>query len=531
LDLQLPAFHFGVLSLVSSRRCTGLAVVLALVLAGCATLPESLPMPAQQFAPAPQPDGPLAAVESALQQRSGPGESGFHLLDSNEQGLRWRLALIDSARHSLDLQYYVWWGDESGDLLMSRVIEAADRGVKVRLILDDLSTMLEDEQHLRLRDVPAAAIDSHPNIEVRLFNAWRSREIAGRALETLERMERINHRMHNKLLVADNRAAVIGGRNIGNEYFGLSPEFNFRDLDVLGIGPVARQASAVFDRFWNSAWVLEAEVLGVEVAPDELRRHHDRLRAGLAESQVLTRFPAGPQDWRASLDALPARMHLGSSRVHTDTPDDGVVNHHMPQAIRNLLASADREVLITNAYVIPDQRWLQQVGEEIAGGVRFRLLTNSLASHDVPAVNSHYKQWRAHLLQAGVELHELRHDAALQSTLADTPPVVAEFVGLHVKAAVVDRERVFIGSMNLDPRSADINSEMGVVIESPALAAELAQRMEHDMAPENAWRLQLDDAGRVRWAGPDRVLTRQPARSFWQRVEDVVFMAFPRDLY
>lgn len=506
-------------------------VVAALWLGGCASLPENPPMARQSFAAAPGPDGPLATLESKLQGRSGPGESGFWLLDSNEQGLRWRLALIDSARHSLDLQYYVWWGDESGNLLMKRVIDAADRGVKVRLVLDDLSTMLEDEGHPRLRDVPAAVIDSHPNIEVRLFNTWRNRALAGRAMETLERLERINHRMHNKLMIADNRAAVIGGRNVGNEYFGLSPEFNFRDLDVLGVGPVARQASAVFDRFWNSSWVLETEVLGIPVSPGQLESHQDRLAAELEGAEVLADFTVAARDWHQALGELPARLHLGSSRVHTDTPDDGVITHHMPSAMRELFALAKNEILITNAYVIPDEEWLGQVAELVAAGVRVRLLTNSLASHDVPAVNSHYKAWRPRLLQAGVELHELRHDAALQSSLADTAPNSGEFVGLHVKAAVIDRERVFVGSMNLDPRSHSINSEMGVVIHSGSLAAELARAMEHDLDAKNAWRVYLNADGDVRWAAEGEERSWQPARSFWQRIEDIVFMAFPRDLY
>ena len=515
-----------------SRSCLKAVIVgLALVLSGCASLPDDLPMPAQSFAQAPRPDGSLAGVESALSGRLPPGNSGFHLLDSNEQGLRWRLALIDSARHSLDLQYYVWWGDESGDLLLKRIVDAADRGVRVRLILDDLSTMLEDETHPRLRDVPSAVIDSHPNIQVRLFNPWHNRAITGRVLESFERLERINHRMHNKLLIADNRATIIGGRNVGNEYFGMSPTFNFRDLDVLGVGPVARQASAVFDRFWNSSWVLETEVLGIRVPPGELQRHRNRLLAELADAEVLSGFSTVPQDWRDGLSLLLPRMHIGASRVHTDTPDDGVVSHHMPQAMRDFFASAQKEILITNAYVIPDENWLQQISAQVQDGVRVRMLTNSLASHDVPAVNSHYKAWRKRLLQAGLQLHELRHDAALQSRLADTAPNQGEFVGLHMKAAVVDQHQVFIGSMNLDPRSQNINSEMGVVIKSTSLGAELAEMMERDMGPENAWRVRLNPAGDIRWEALDKVRTRQPARSFWQRIEDIVFMAFPRDLY
>jgi putative cardiolipin synthase len=510
----------------------GAALLLACVVASCATtLPEKPPRGAPGAALPAAPAGPIAAVEARVEQRAGAGRSAFRLLDSNEEGLRWRLALADSAQQSLDLQYYVWWGDESGHLLMSRVIEAADRGVKVRLILDDLSTILEDESHPKVRDFSAAALDAHPNIEVRLFNPWRSRPLAGRAVEMLTRFERINHRMHNKLLVADNRATIIGGRNIGNEYFGLSHEFNFRDLDVIGVGPVARQASEKFDRFWNGDAVTPASALGLPATRDDLRREYEPIRQTLAKSPRLARFPIDRQDWSAVLDAFVAESHPGTSRVHSDVPDRDAVAHHMPAAIRELLGTAQQEVLITNAYIIPGDHALARMREQIRAGVKYRMLTNSLASHDVPAVNSHYKQWRKPLLESGVELHEMRHDAAVQPLLADTPPTRAEFMGLHVKAMVIDRKRVFVGSMNLDPRSWDINSEMGVVVEGEGLALALAAAMERDMRPENAWRVTLGPDGEPRWTAGDATLTSQPARSFWQRVEDVIFMAFPRDLY
>jgi putative cardiolipin synthase len=508
------------------------ALVLAITVAGCATtLPEKLPRGAPGTALAPAPHGPLAAVEQRIERRAGPDRSGFRLLDSNEEGLRWRLALIDSARQSLDLQYYVWWGDESGNLLMMRVIAAADRGVRVRLVLDDLSTILEDETHPKVRDLSAAALDAHPNIEVRLFNPWLSRPLPGRAVEMLTRFERINHRMHNKLLIADNRAAILGGRNIGNEYFGLSHEFNFRDLDVVGVGPVARQSSEKFDRFWNSDAVTPVAALGIDATRADLAREYAPIRRALEQSPRLERFPLDRQDWTRELEGFAAESHTGTSRVHSDLPDQGVVAHHMPAAIRDLLATARQEVLITNAYIIPGDHALARMRDQIRGGVKYRMLTNSLASHDVPAVNSHYKQWRKPLLEAGVELHEMRHDAAVQPLLADTPPTRAEFMGLHVKAMVIDRQRVFIGSMNLDPRSWDINSEMGVVVESEGLARALAVAMERDMRPENAWRVTLGPNGEPRWTAGSTVLTDQPARGFWQRVQDVIFMAFPRDLY
>jgi len=513
------------------------ALALALFVAGCAAaLPEDLPRAAPDHAPPPQPGGPLAEMEARLQARLGPEESGFQLLNSNTEGLRWRLALIDSAQHSLDLQYYVWWGDETGALLMKRIIIAADRGVKVRIIVDDLTTMLRNAEEPKLRDA-AAVIDAHPNIEIRPFNPWRSRNFGGRLLDTVMNFERANQRMHNKLMIADNRAANIGGRNLGNEYMGLSPAFNFRDLDTIGIGPVARQASEVFDRFWNSRLVASAGEIGVEVTPDELQKGYAALNRRLADTPLLSEFKIEPQDWRDLLDALAAGMLGGRSRVYTDSPEDDGVEHLMPQAIRTLLEKAENEVIITNAYIIPNGKVIDWIAAEIGRGVRYRILTNSLASHDVPAVNSHYRIWRDDLLRAGVKLYETRADAAVQTRLADTPPVHGQFMGLHVKAMVVDRWYVFIGSMNFDPRSWRINSEMGVIVESPALAEKLAAVMEADMRPENAWRLELGKPGKygeedeVLWIAGDTTLRHQPTRSTWQLVEDFLFAFFPRSLY
>jgi putative cardiolipin synthase len=506
-------------------------VAIVFALSGCAALPERLPLGAPGYALSPQPGGLLADLESRVRHAHGTEQSAFLLLDANQEALRWRLALIDSARHSLDLQYYVWWGDEVGDLLLARVIAAADRGVKVRLILDDLSTILEDETHPRLRDASTALVDAHPNIEIRLFNAWRSRPLAGRAVEVLERMERINHRMHNKLLVADNRAAIVGGRNLGNEYFGLSPEFNFRDLDVLGIGPVARQASAVFDTFWNSNWVTPAAALPPADAAEAKAADPQVLRTKLAAAPSLAAFPLEAEDWTGRFEQMVPLMHPGTSRVHTDTPDESAVTHHMPAAIRALMATAESELLIANAYIIPGQHALDRTRDLVNRGVDVRILTNSLASHDVPAVNSHYQPWRKPLLEAGVRLYEVRPDAATQPALADTPPTRAKFMGFHVKAMVIDERRVFVGSMNLDPRSWSINSEMGVVIDSPGLARELAATVKRDMAPENAWQVTLDGNGELVWAAGGQELRQQPARSTWQRVENVFFTFFPRDLY
>ena len=506
-------------------------------LVGCATLPENLPKGPAGKAMPPETSGTLAGLETQLQPKVAADGSGFHLLDSNEEALRWRLALVDSAEHSLDLQYYFWFADASGDLLMKHVIDAADRGVKVRLILDDISTWIEKHNTLKVRDWEVSVLNAHPNIELRLFNAWRSRSMAGRVVEFVRHMNRANQRMHNKLMIADNRAAIIGGRNIGDEYFGYSQESNFRDLDVLGVGPVARQASDVFDRFWNSSWVVQVTELKLHPKRRDVRAQNRSQVETVESSSVLQRFPLERADWHAAVAELTASVDAGRSRVVTDvpaSPTDGAsraVRHRMPAAIRELMASAQKELLIDNAYVIPGKVDISFFRELTARGVKIKLLTNSLASQDVPAVNSHYKRWRKELIEAGVDLYESRPDAAIQPLLTDTPPTHAEFMGLHVKAIAVDGTRVFIGSMNLDARSQDLNSEMGVLVESEPLGRRVSALMERDMRPENAWRLSLDSRGRVQWTAQGETLTRQPARSGWQRLQDLVFMLFPTSLY
>jgi putative cardiolipin synthase len=287
----------------------------------------------------------------------------------------------------------------------------------------------------------------------------------------------------------------------------------------------------VFDRFWNSEWVVPVQALGLDASVEELKRLGGLASRDLQSAAALRDFPIAPQDWAALFREFEQQMQSGTSRVHADSPDPDALNHHMPGAIRDLLGTAQRDVMITNAYIIPGEHALARTRQQVERGVRVRMLTNSLASHDVPAVNSHYKQWRKPILEAGVELYEMRPDAAIKPLVADTPPTVSGFMGLHVKAMVIDRQRVFIGSLNLDPRSWDLNSEMGVIIESPGLAQDLAAKMERDMQPENAWRVTLAADGSLRWTAGDQVLTTQPARSFWQRIEDVIFMAFPRDLY
>ncbi|MEF8719243.1 MAG: phospholipase D family protein [Candidatus Accumulibacter necessarius] len=527
-----------------SRSAGVRAVALvSLWLIGCASQPASQPVsqpvsrpagprPAAESAAAPRADSRFAPAEAAIAAKHGSDYSGFNLLERSDRALLWRLTLIDSAKHSIDLQYYVWFGDTLGRLMMDRVIKSADRGVKVRILFDDLNTMLHDMTHVEMRDELLARIDRHPNIQIRVFNPWDDRSLFGRGVGMASDFKRLNRRMHNKQMVVDNRVAIIGGRNLGDEYFGLNPEFNFHDLDVLGVGPVARQASQVFDRYWNSDWVRAIPRLapGADIPP-ESELSTASIRTVMANPSLMS-IDAGRSDWTAEIDGLPGMLAAGRSEVHTDSPvRDAGTSNHMPNAIHHLMHSAKSELLITNAYIIPDASFMADLRELAGRGVTVRILTNSLASHDVPAVNSHFEQWREPILETGAELYELRPDAAIRGELADIAPLRAEFVGLHTKAMVIDRRRAFVGSMNLDPRSQILNSEMGVLIDSPLLAEKLAERMLRDMAGDNSWQVIRADDGTLRWRSSAGELTSQPARSLSQRMQNVLFKAFPVDLY
>ncbi|MBW2706252.1 MAG: phospholipase D family protein [Deltaproteobacteria bacterium] len=498
-----------------------LFLILMILPASCATVREDYPDPVPNFASKPGTSGPLADLESEFAQQHGSQKSGFLLLENNRESLKWRLALIDEARHSLDVQYYLWYGDDSGDLLLKRCLDAAKRGVRVRLIADGLILIGEGKT--------IAAIHSHPNLEVRIFNPFEQQR-ANRSLKSYQTLERFNYRMHNKIIVADNHITILGGRNLGNEYFGLNQKYNFHDLDVLGLGPAARQMSKIFDNFWNSTWVVPGYAYATEVPEGYLQEQEQALIRSLEQSQVLKNFVLERQSWTDLLQSLPAQLKIGTSSKVYDKLEAEVISQRMATELPEFSKTAQKELLIVNAYLIPDDHMLEEASKMVQRGVNLRIITNSLSSQDVPAVNSHYGPYRKRILEAGIDLYELRHDAAIKSEV-DTPPIVSGFVGLHSKASTVDRSRAYIGSFNLDPRSRNINTEMGILIDSPELAGELAQKIEYLMQPENSWRVQLDEKGNVIWVSGDTILKRQPAQSSWQRIQDVFFKLFPKEYY
>jgi putative cardiolipin synthase len=494
---------------------------LCFLLAACTSIREDYPEPQLAKASLPGTDGPFADLEAEVAKTHGSEKSGFVLLENNTEALNWRLALIDEARYSLDIQYYLWYSDDSGRLIIKRVLDAAKRGVRVRLITDGILLVGKGEI--------LATLETHPNVELRVFNPLEQNRLRSKKKKQ-QTLERFNFRMHNKIMVADNRITILGGRNLGNDYFGLNRTYNFLDLDVLGVGPVARLMSGIFDHFWNSKWVVPGYAYAVDVPEDRLQELEQERNRFLENSDVLKHFPLNKQNWTGRLTSLMEQLHPGVSSKVYDKLEDEDISQKMATELPEFTKTAQEELLINNAYLIPDDKMLADASKMVKQGVKLRIITNSLASQDVPAVNSHYGPLRKSILETGAELYELRPDAEIK-TEVDTAPVVSGFVGLHAKAAVVDRSRVFIGSFNLDPRSRETNTEMGILIDSSELGEELAGRIEYLMQPANSWQVQLEKDGKVIWVSYDGTLTRQPAQSFWQRVQDAFFKIFPKEYF
>ena len=499
-----------------------LLLLVAFFVNGCATLPPAPPQP-EVYALPPATSGAVAEVSAKLADIYGPAQSGFLLLARNDEALDWRLALADEATTAIDVQYFIWEDDEAGNLLFDRLLKAADRGVRVRVLVDDLVLASKD------RDI--AAISRHPKFEVKLFNPGRVRGTTlGGIGEFLLYFRELNRRMHNKLFVVDNRLAIVGGRNIGNAYFGLGERYNFRDLDVLVAGPVVREISHAFDEYWNADLVYPGGAMSGKATIDDLQPLREETVAYLTEHRdTLAAYPIQPQQWTQTLQQLPARMSAGEAHFLQDEPVMfGGEEYRLADMLDYLAAPNHEELIIVTPYLIPVSGFLEQLAQDSSDGVKIKILTGSMGSNNHTAAHSHYKKYRRRILATGAELYEFRHDpAAITREVSDVAAVRAAFISLHVKALVGDRRRCFVGSLNLDPRAIEINTENGLYIESPGLCGQLAEQFDALMAPENAWRVYLDEDDRLRWASSSGTVSIQPARSFGQRIADFFFRLLP----
>ena len=442
-------------------------------------------------------------------------DNWFKLLNTGDEALQWRLRVIDSATRSLDLQTFLWKEDPTGLKILRHILEAADRGVRVRLLLDDTFTVGENDMIFD--------IDQHPNIEYRIYNPFKRRydSMALRYLMSLGEFSRINHRMHNKVMVADNRAAIIGGRNLADEYFGNDSSANFRDMEVLFGGPVVKSTSRRFDEYWNSNWsfpvdrILELPPPGK--TPAALRAWLEKnVDLGLQENQKTRR-----DMWLlAARSAAPGKTILMSDEPAQENPaaEDELPNQ-LARELIPWLDKANEELILVTAYLIPTPELEGAIERAENRGVRVRILTNSLRSNNHTAADSAYRHHVHRLIGHGAELHEVRAFAKDRS-LYMLEPINNKKLGLHAKLLLIDREHTFIGSANMDPRSLRLNTEIGLLIQSTELNQRLREKLEIDFNKRNAWHLEVADDGNIVWVADDTVVDSQPDDSAFQRLED-----------
>jgi len=493
------------------------------VTTGCGTLPRNPPRPHTQFLPAAT-DGLLSQTHSDVVKTLQQGESAFLLVDSNCDALQWRLALVDQATTSIDLKVFIWQDDETGRLLLSRILAAADRGVRVRLLVDDMPVTSSDAS--------LATLAARPNVDLRVFNPGALRRgVIGPMMQMVIYFKELNVRMHNKLMVVDGHWAIAGGRNIGNAYFGSSKKYNFRDLDVLTTGPIVAQLSEAFDDYWNSDPTYPAEAME-KLTPKKQAKikkafgktlEHDR------EFLERTRYAIDTQDWREVFDDLPSEMIGGTATYVHDTPvvkaDKG---QRLIDSLRGTIEGAQESLTIVTPYMIPPRTLMRALRATEDTGVDVLIVTASMAANNHTVAHSHYKKYRKRLLNTGARLIEYTHQPTPdERALCDEPSVTSKFIALHIKASCIDGRRLFIGSVNMDPRALKINTENIMVIDSPELARAFNARVARMIDPENGWEVYRNEKGRLRWRSSEGERRCQPARGFRQRVADFFFRWLP----
>ncbi len=469
-------------------RC-GCALPAAL-LAACAGLPSTEGRPETRAVPASSSGGKLDSLRSFSSKHTR--QSGIRLIRNGPEALAARLVLAASASRALDAQYYIWHNDASGHRLARELLRAADRGVRVRLLLDDLGSTASDESLL--------LINQHPHIDVRLFNPVTSR--SAKILSALADFGRTNHRMHNKAFIADNQAAIVGGRNIGDEYFGSDEEMNFVDFDVLAAGPVVGEISESFDRFWNSPYSIGiAEMAGSPSSPEPFDILRRRFEERVENEPVNARVQRAQQALAADLRQGRLNLTPATAKVVGDDPDkvkgwaaDGT---NMAGQIRPVLLQSENRVILVSPYFVPGKAGVETLAQLAAKGVEVIVLTNSLASNDVPAVHAGYRRYRKPLLRAGVRLHEFKF--SLPHAVAGGLLPGSSTAGLHAKTFSFDARGFFVGSMNLDPRSVRWNTETGILVDSPGLAEQLTHRL-LEVIERQSYRVELR-GNRIVWTG------------------------------
>lgn len=496
-------------------------VAIVSLLAGCGSLPTDFEKPVSRALE----DTSESQLSRQLQPLliKHPGKSGFKTLDAGEAAFIARMRMIQSAEQSLDVQYYIWHDDLTGRSLYNQLLAAADRGVRVRILLDDLDTAGKD-QMLR-------TIDAHPNIEIRVFNPFANRD--SRLQDFIGDTRRINRRMHNKTMTADNIVTVFGGRNIGDEYFAAAADVGFGDMDALAIGPIAGEVSEQFDLYWNSQWAYPISAFKWEQAISEaefeaFRKSSDEFIAEARTSEyadvirqfspeIIGRISELDWVWSEWLLAYDQPSKVEAKKVSADT--------HLGPKLKMGVDRTQRDLIIVSPYFVPGEELTEYLVGLVDRGVRVRILTNSLQANDVSLVHAGYMRYRKPLIRGGVELYEFKADAnkvirKQRKEQKNKNRIGASKASLHAKFFGFDETYLFIGSFNLDGRSVALNSELGAYYASPDEARELSQFFD-ERAAEIAYRVELNESGKLQWTtikdGETLRLDKEPDATWWKR--------------
>lgn len=450
--------------------------------------------------------------ESALAEffesydKAPDSDTAFYPLNQGNDALLARIALIESAEKSLDLQYYIYRNDETSQLITWRLYEAAQRGVRVRLLLDDMQ---------KRNDAGMAELNAHPNIEIRLFNPHQYR--SARLFALASDFSRLNRRMHNKALIADSVSAIVGGRNIGNEYFSFESNVEFGDFDVMLYGEAVTQTADQFDLYWNSLYAIPMEW----IVTDSEKVADDAIQAQVKKLQLEEKFSTGTYNFK-ELDLYEelqqGKLHLywGQGDVWFDLPDKIATQESQLVAnLGELLESVEGSFVLISPYFVPTESGTKALADAAKRGIDVTIVTNSLASNDVFAVHGWYAKYRQELVEAGIQLWEVKASARIKSKWSLTGSSRAS---LHAKAMMIDSKTLFVGSMNWDPRSAALNTEMAVVIEQPEYVQDSLNKLPHQLK-QNAYRIIIKD-GDIAWLDTEtgEIHSSEPEASIWRKM-------------
>jgi putative cardiolipin synthase len=508
---------------VKQYRCIFIAAALCAALTGCASIDFDYPR-TPSTAVKDVDDTHFGSIVAAASASNPPGQSGFYPLQDGIDALTARLLLADRAERSIDTQYYLIKTDATSTAFIDALLRAADRGVRVRLLVDDVFTAGYD--------TGMAALDSHPNFEVRIFNPFR-RGTFGRAWSGLTDLGRVNRRMHTKTFTVDNQVTILGGRNIADEYFGAREDAKFGDLDVVGVGEIANEVSDMFDSFWNHETALPVPAFAK--MPDDPVAELEKLRERLREAHENIDQTEYADAVRATalefMDMEQGMLDWTTYQLVYDSPDKGIKSKDGPEIaitmpLGEALQAAKENVLIVSPYFVPRKRGIEYLSDMQARGINVTIVTNSLAANNQLTVHGGYSPSRKPLLKSGVRIYEIRPDADVAgSELIASSGAKAT---LHTKSFLVDGKWLFIGSFNFDPRSANLNTESGVIIESEQMGSQFAKAFAESIEAQ-AYEVFLNEDGNVRWRGFDdgqEVIYQKEPQSTWSQRFFAGFMRF-----